>query len=69
MGIVLLIINFKVKYNNSFYEYMNKKVTPFLWEFQGNEPMTKTATSGEDSLTASVNEENKASIIETIYKK
>ena len=48
---------------------MNKKVTPFLWEFQSNESVSNNATSGEDSLTASVNEENKASIIETIYEK
>ena len=46
-----------------------KKLVPFLWMFQNNEPRKRDATSGEDMLTESVNEETSAAIIETIYNK
>lgn len=40
---------------------------PFLWNFVQNEAKIRNATGGEDELTASVNEENKATIIESRY--
>ena len=46
-----------------------KKLLPFLWMFQKDEPRIKNATSGEDIATESVNEETSTSIIETTYEK